>query len=169
MSRSTVVLPEPDGPSMAKNSPSAIRRSTPATAATVPKDLRSPVSWIAGTCMRGPYFPDPRLLNGQMHNHSHDPCSRVQFTSMAVLLADLAVLEVPYETPFLAVDRFVADQVTAESYRRQRELLEVHDALARALLSGGGLDRLLHVLGQSLGAPVAVVDPGGSVLSGDGA
>jgi hypothetical protein len=34
ISRRQVVLPEPDGPSMAKNSPSAISRSTPSTART---------------------------------------------------------------------------------------------------------------------------------------
>ena len=46
--RSTVVLPEPDGPSMEKNSPSAMSRSTPATASIEPNDLRSPASLIAG-------------------------------------------------------------------------------------------------------------------------
>jgi purine catabolism regulator len=71
---------------------------------------------------------------------------------------DLPVLEVPYETPFLAVDRFVADRVAAESYARQRDLLRMHEALASALLSGGGLDGLVHTLAQLVGAPVAVTD-----------
>src|SRR4029079_13678350 len=35
--RKQVVLPEPEGPSMAKNSPSAISRVTPSTARTLPK------------------------------------------------------------------------------------------------------------------------------------
>src|SRR4029079_14897113 len=35
--RRQVVLPEPDGPSMAKNSPGAMSRSTPSTARTAPK------------------------------------------------------------------------------------------------------------------------------------
>ncbi|HKS99329.1 MAG TPA: PucR family transcriptional regulator ligand-binding domain-containing protein, partial [Rugosimonospora sp.] len=96
---------------------------------------------------------------------SHERVPRA--TLAAARAADLPVLEVPYETPFLAVDRFVADRISAESYRRQRDLVEVHDALARALLSGGGLDRLLQVLGQAIGAPVAVVDAGGTALSGD--
>ena len=34
--RSVVVLPDPDGPSIVKNSPRAISRSMPSTAATVP-------------------------------------------------------------------------------------------------------------------------------------
>ena len=47
--RSTVVLPEPDGPSMEKNSPSAMSRSMPATAWTGPNDLRSPIRRTAGS------------------------------------------------------------------------------------------------------------------------
>jgi hypothetical protein len=35
--RRQVVLPEPDGPSMEKNSPSSMARLTPATAITFPK------------------------------------------------------------------------------------------------------------------------------------
>ena len=42
--RSIVVLPEPDGPSIEKNSPSAMSRSTPATAVTSPKRLVTPRS-----------------------------------------------------------------------------------------------------------------------------
>ena len=37
ISRRQVVLPDPDGPSMAKNEPSAMVRSTPSTAFTGPK------------------------------------------------------------------------------------------------------------------------------------
>src|SRR2546428_996527 len=44
MSRSVVVLPEPDGPSRVKNSPPGISRSTRSTATTSPYDLRMPAS-----------------------------------------------------------------------------------------------------------------------------
>jgi PucR family transcriptional regulator, purine catabolism regulatory protein len=98
---------------------------------------------------------------------SHERVPRA--TLAAAQAAGLPVLEVPYETPFLAVDRFVADWISAESYRQQRDLLEVHDALARALLSGGGLDSLLRVLRQVVGVRVAVIDSGGTVLAADGA
>jgi purine catabolism regulator len=63
------------------------------------------------------------------------------------------------------VDRFVADRIAAESYARQRDLLRMHDTLARALLSGGGLDSLVHTLAQVVGAPVAVMDAFGAVLA----
>ena len=39
--RMRVVLPEPEGPTMVKNSPSAMSRSMPSTALNVPKDLVS--------------------------------------------------------------------------------------------------------------------------------
>ena len=47
--RRHVVLPEPDGPSMEKNSPSRTSRSTPSTAATSPKRLTTP-SRRTATC-----------------------------------------------------------------------------------------------------------------------
>ena len=42
--RNTVVLPEPDGPSIAKNSPSPMSRLTSSAAVTAPKRLVSPRS-----------------------------------------------------------------------------------------------------------------------------
>ena len=53
--RRVVVLPEPDGPSMAKNSPSPISRSTPATASTSPNRLWTPSRRTAATA--GPAGP----------------------------------------------------------------------------------------------------------------
>jgi len=47
MIRKSVVLPDPDGPNMVKNSPSLMARSTPATAATEPKLFRTPVTRTA--------------------------------------------------------------------------------------------------------------------------
>src|SRR6476660_7783879 len=44
ISRSVVVLPEPDGPSSVKNSPAGISRSTRSTATTSPYVFRMPVS-----------------------------------------------------------------------------------------------------------------------------
>ncbi|MCY1308911.1 hypothetical protein D9M70_589540 [compost metagenome] len=47
--RSTVVLPEPEGPSIEKNSPLAMSMSTWSTAVTLPNVLRRPRTEIAGT------------------------------------------------------------------------------------------------------------------------
>src|SRR5262245_35724607 len=46
--RSVVVLPEPDGPSRAKNSPSPTSRSMPSTAWTSPNVLRTDFRETAG-------------------------------------------------------------------------------------------------------------------------
>src|SRR5215471_10868491 len=48
MSRKQVVLPEPDGPSMAKNSPCAISSVTPSTALTGPKWRQTFTNLTAG-------------------------------------------------------------------------------------------------------------------------
>jgi purine catabolism regulator len=77
----------------------------------------------------------------------------------------LPVLEIPYATPFIAVDRFVADRVLEEQYGRFADLLDEHDTLARALLSGRGLGALIGSLHQILGAPAMVVDVYGRVLA----
>src|SRR4051812_9109022 len=55
MSRSVVVLPEPEGASMVKNSPGATARSTPSTAATFPYALRNPVRRTSGAPGSAPF------------------------------------------------------------------------------------------------------------------
>ncbi len=55
--RRVVVLPEPDGPSIEKNSPSAISRSMPSTAVTWPSTASPPV--LFATCL--PVSPAKRL------------------------------------------------------------------------------------------------------------
>jgi purine catabolism regulator len=77
----------------------------------------------------------------------------------------LPVLEVPYSTPFIAVDRFVADRILEAQYGRFHDLLEEYDTLARSLLSGQGLGALVGSLHQILGAPVMVVDQQGRILA----
>ncbi len=78
---------------------------------------------------------------------------------------NLPVLEVPYSVPFLAIDRFVADQVLAQYYRRSTRLLETYDQLSRAVLSADALDGLISRLHSAIGAPVAVIGLDGEVLS----
>jgi purine catabolism regulator len=75
------------------------------------------------------------------------------------------VIEVPYEVPFIAVDRYVADRVLHSQYQRQHDLLTRHDTLSRALLSGGGLTSLADALRLMLDAPVAVLDAFGAALA----
>ncbi len=52
--RSAVVLPQPEGPSSTRNSPSAISRSSPLTTSTAPKDLRMPeMTTCIGSTLHG--------------------------------------------------------------------------------------------------------------------
>jgi purine catabolism regulator len=87
-------------------------------------------------------------------------------TLAAARSAGLPVLEVPYSTPFIAVDRFVADRILEEQYGRFHDLVVEQDTLARSLLSGQGLSALADSLHRILGSPVAVVDPQDNLLAG---
>src|SRR6476661_5060161 len=62
----------------------------------------------------------------------------------------LPVVEVPYETPFIAIGKLVADAQSADHLVKLERLIAGHQILARALLTGGGLAELLRHLGGML-------------------
>ncbi|MET3812278.1 PucR family transcriptional regulator ligand-binding domain-containing protein [Arthrobacter sp. UYEF3] len=62
----------------------------------------------------------------------------------------LPVVAVPYETPFIAIGKLVADAQSADHYAKLERLIAGHQVLARALLTGGGLTELLKHLGSML-------------------
>jgi purine catabolism regulator len=62
----------------------------------------------------------------------------------------LPVVEVPYETPFIAIGKIVADAQSADHLVKLERLIAGHQILARALLTGGGLAELLKHLGSML-------------------
>lgn len=68
----------------------------------------------------------------------------------------LPVVEVPYETPFIAISKLVADAQSADHYGKLERLIAGHQVLARALLTGGGLGELLRHLGGMLRTDVAL-------------
>lgn len=76
----------------------------------------------------------------------------------------LALLEVPYRTPFIAVARAVADLDAEERYARVRWTLETQRAIAVAALRPSGLAAVVAELARRIGADAGIVDPGGSVL-----
>jgi purine catabolism regulator len=78
---------------------------------------------------------------------------------------DLPLLVVPYETPFIAVTRFIADRMSNEHASELQSLLDAHEQLGKALLSGRGLPELLEVFARLTEAPAAVVDLHGSLLA----
>lgn len=68
----------------------------------------------------------------------------------------LPVVEVPYETPFMAIGKLVADSQSADHYAKLERLIAGHQILARALLTGGGLSELLKHLSGMLRTDVVL-------------
>ncbi|MFI5085936.1 MAG: PucR family transcriptional regulator [Actinomycetales bacterium] len=58
----------------------------------------------------------------------------------------IPVVEVAYQTPFIAIGKLVADARSADHYAKLERLLGQNQVLAQALLSGGGLPALLEKL-----------------------
>ncbi|GAA2199089.1 PucR family transcriptional regulator [Sinomonas flava] len=68
----------------------------------------------------------------------------------------LPVIEVPYQTPFMAIGKLVADSHSADHYASLERLIAGHQVLARSLLTGGGLEDLLKRLGSMLGTDLVL-------------
>ncbi|WP_323959206.1 PucR family transcriptional regulator [Arthrobacter sp. JZ12] len=77
----------------------------------------------------------------------------------------LPVFRVPYETPFIAIGKIVADSLSAEHYARLENLLKGHQVLASALLGGGGLPQLLRELAGMLRTEVALSQYGSPIFA----
>jgi PucR family transcriptional regulator, purine catabolism regulatory protein len=77
----------------------------------------------------------------------------------------LAVFEVPYRTPFVAITRVVAEAVIGERFESGMRAVDVHERLARRLLSGDGLDGLIRTLAASVRAPCALIEFHGQTLA----
>jgi purine catabolism regulator len=72
----------------------------------------------------------------------------------------VALLEVPYRTPFIAVARAVADLDAEERYARVRWTLETQRAIAVAALRPAGLGAVVAELARRIAAPAAIVREG---------
>ena len=77
----------------------------------------------------------------------------------------LPVFEVPYETPFVALGKMVADALAADHVTQLKDLLAAHQSLAAALLGGKGLPGLLQELSVLLGSPVALYQYGARLFT----
>ncbi len=75
----------------------------------------------------------------------------------------LPAFRVPYEVPFIAVGRTVADALSADHYSGLEDLLEGHAALAATLLGPGGLAALLGQLARILRTDVALFQYGARI------
>lgn len=75
----------------------------------------------------------------------------------------IPVFEVPYETPFVAITRMIAEAIAADNVGRMERLLQGHQRLAAALLGRGGLRELLRELARMLETDVALTQYGARI------
>ncbi|MFD5213171.1 PucR family transcriptional regulator [Microbacterium sp. NPDC058345] len=75
----------------------------------------------------------------------------------------LALFEVPYDIPFLAIARAHAEAIAAQAYARRTWALEAQRALAIAALRPRGLEATLSELSRRLGCWVGMFDATGAL------
>ena len=74
----------------------------------------------------------------------------------------LALVEVPYRTPFIAIVRWAADVIAKELHERVDWSLRAQRAISLAALGQRGLAGVLVTLARQLECRVAVFEPGGT-------
>jgi purine catabolism regulator len=80
---------------------------------------------------------------------------------------DFPILEVPYETPFIALTEKAFTHLAGEQATMLRRATSAHDRLERVALSEGGLDGLVAALGELISGCAAVLDARGDILAGE--
>jgi purine catabolism regulator len=74
------------------------------------------------------------------------------------------VLAIPYDTPFIAITKAAFAHLANAQLEDVTRALEVHERLSQAVLDGRGVQALLAILSERLGASVCLVDEGGRVV-----
>jgi purine catabolism regulator len=74
------------------------------------------------------------------------------------------VLAIPYDTPFIAITKTAFTHLANEQLEDVTRALEVHERLSQAVLDGRGVQALLAILSERLGASVCLADEGGRVV-----
>ena len=80
---------------------------------------------------------------------------------------DFPILEVPYETPFIALTEKAFTHIAAEQADMLQRAVDAHERLEQVALDEGGLDGLVAALGELIGGSAAVVDARGHTLAGE--
>lgn len=75
----------------------------------------------------------------------------------------LPLFEVPYRTPFIAIARFVAERVAADTYARNTWALRASRAISLAALRPDALGAVLAELARQIDRPVALVGADGEL------
>ena len=76
-------------------------------------------------------------------------------------LRGLPVVEVPRQTPFIAISRAVSNAIAADEYAAATKTFAAQQALTRAALAPSGPGQLVRLLAQQVGGWVAVIDDSG--------
>ncbi|GLY72703.1 PucR family transcriptional regulator [Actinoallomurus iriomotensis] len=79
--------------------------------------------------------------------------------------ASICVLEVPYETPFVAISQAVAGRIAEERQATLQRALRAHHLLTRAALEQGAVRGVPSVLARTLGGWAAIIGGDGRPLS----
>ncbi len=79
--------------------------------------------------------------------------------------AGLALLEVPIQTPFIAIGRAVSRALAADEYAAVTRTFTAQQELTKAALSPAGPDRLIRLLARQVDAWVVLADPAGSAIA----
>ncbi|MDA0638613.1 PucR family transcriptional regulator ligand-binding domain-containing protein, partial [Nonomuraea sp. MCN248] len=82
----------------------------------------------------------------------------------AARAAGLPLLEVPRETPFIAVTKAVSDLLAAEQYEEVTRAFAAQGRLTRAALHPDGAHAVIDRLARELGGWAALFDDAGEVL-----
>lgn len=78
--------------------------------------------------------------------------------------AGLPLVEIPYDTPFIAISRFIAEHEAQEARARVDWALAAQNDIAQAAVGGGGLGAAVSVAAAALGAEVWVFDADAQVI-----
>lgn len=79
--------------------------------------------------------------------------------------ASICVLEIPYETPFVAISQAVAGRIAEERQATLQRALRAHHLLTRAALEQGAVRGVPSVLARTLGGWAAIIGRDGRPLS----
>ena len=80
----------------------------------------------------------------------------------------LPIVEVPRQTPFIAISRAVSRAIAADEYAAVSKTFTAQQALTKAALAGDGPDRLIRLLAQQLTGWAALLDPTGAPIAASG-
>jgi purine catabolism regulator len=76
---------------------------------------------------------------------------------------DMSLIEVPYNTPFIAIIRWVSDAAANRSRIRSEWARQAQSAVSLAAIKGNGVNGVLREVAHQLKARVCIIDPRGRI------